>query len=238
MQFGYVPPRQAIAENLLINPRGLINQANEADGVIAAGDYFCDGWKAGPAGCEVYRLAGGGFDLRSGSIVQLIPNNLEASRLVRTNLDIVTGSPVIKVNGTADKAQAGAGEYIEIEISGDNSQFNRIVAADSQVKPVYQQSSDELTPCLKFFFTATRIHIATTANLSEVPLYHARELIKYPVKMHESPAISIKNQSNGAPVNKISQGTFSLYGVTLRIDTKVNYSPADCYIDFVADARP
>lgn len=151
MQFGYVPPRQAIAENLLINPRGLINQANEADGVIAAGDYFCDGWKAGPAGCEVYRLAGGGFDLRSGSIVQLIPNNLEASRLVRTNLDIVTGSPVIKVNGTVNKAQAGAGEYIEIEISGDNSQFNRIVAADSQVKPVYQQSSDELKPCLKFY---------------------------------------------------------------------------------------
>lgn len=163
MQFGYVPPRQALAENLLINPRGLINQANEPDGVIAAGDYFCDGWKAGAAGCEVYRIAGGGFDLRSGSIVQLIPNNLEATRLVRTNMDIVTGSPVIKVNSTANKAQAGAGEYIEIEISGNNSKFNRIIAADSKAKPTYQQISDELDPC-KLFYEIGTVASAIAAN--------------------------------------------------------------------------
>jgi len=74
MQFGYVPPRHAIAENLLINPRGKINQANEPDGVIAAGDYFCDGWKAGPAGCEVY-IEPDGFRLVSGSMLQLIPTH-------------------------------------------------------------------------------------------------------------------------------------------------------------------
>ncbi|NNN98135.1 hypothetical protein FKQ62_01390 [Vibrio sp. B1-2] len=151
MQFGYVPPRHAIAENLLINPRGKINQANEPDGVIAAGDYFCDGWKAGPAGCEVY-IEPDGFRLVSGSILQLIPNTLESDRLIRTNLDVISGSPVIKVNGVADKNAAGVGEYIEIEISGLNSKFSRILAADSQVKPVYQQSSDELFPCLPFYF--------------------------------------------------------------------------------------
>ncbi len=41
------------SQNLLINPRGKINQASEADGVLTAGQYFCDGWKAGSAGAEV-----------------------------------------------------------------------------------------------------------------------------------------------------------------------------------------
>ncbi|OXX34138.1 hypothetical protein B9J90_13415 [Vibrio sp. V09_P4A23P171] len=150
MQFGYVPPRHAIAENLLINPRGKINQANEPDGVIAAGDYFCDGWKAGPAGCEVY-IEPDGFRLVSGSMLQLIPNTLESDRLIRTNLDVISGSPVIKVNGVADKNAAGVGEYIEIEISGLNSKFSRIIAADSKTKPIYQQSKDELVDCKVFF---------------------------------------------------------------------------------------
>ncbi|MCG9753214.1 hypothetical protein L1D54_22500 [Vibrio brasiliensis] len=211
MQFGYVPPRQALAENLLINPRGIINQASEPDGVIAAGDYFCDGWKAGAAGCEVYRLAGGGFDLRSGSIVQLIPNNLEASRLVRTNLDIVTGSPVIKVNGSTDKAQAGAGEYIEIEISGDNSKFNRIVAADSKAKPIYQQVTDELDPCRRYYQYIQVLNYTTGVTVSSKWLH-------IPLReMAITPAISFKTVGSitsttlGTRVTAVSNKGFFLY---------------------------
>jgi len=188
MQFGYTAPRQALAENLLINPRGLINQASEPDGIIAAGDYFCDGWKAGAAGAEVYRLAGGGFDLRSGSIIQLIPNTLESSRLVRTNFDVLSGSPVMKVNGSNHQAQAGAGEYIEIEVSGDNSQFNRIIAADSKVKPVYQQSSDELNPC-KFFYLKLLGSATVYAMTRNVATDNKQIFLTYP-NMHKLPALS------------------------------------------------
>ena len=55
------------------------------------------------------------------------------------------------MNGVADKNTAGVGEYIEIEISGLNSKFSRIIAADSKAKPIYQQSVDEEKPCMHFF---------------------------------------------------------------------------------------
>lgn len=190
MQFGYVPPRHAIAENLLINPRGKINQANEPDGVIAAGDYFCDGWKAGPAGCEVY-IEPDGFRLVSGSMLQLIPNTLESDRLIRTNLDVISGSPVIKVNGVADKNASGVGEYIEIEISGLNSKFSRIIAADSKTKPIYQQEANELVPCLNFLWLFNDAYAAFIAT-SGTDYVWMTEIVG---KFHKTPAITIYSAS-------------------------------------------
>lgn len=199
MQFGYVPPRHAIAENLLINPRGKINQANEPDGVIAAGDYFCDGWKAGPAGCEVY-IEPDGFRLVSGSMLQLIPNTLESDRLIRTNLDVISGSPVIKVNGVADKNAAGVGEYIEIEISGLNSKFSRIIAADSKTKPIYQQSQNELEPCLSFLYVKQeRFHRYVT-----IDLYCDHNELFF--KFHKVPAVSFTHLSGALYINPQSDG--------------------------------
>lgn len=193
--------------NLLINPRGKINQANESDGVIAAGDYFCDGWKAGANGAEVYRLADGGFDLRSGSIVQLVPNDLEASRLVRTNLDVIAGSPVMKVNGAAEKAAAGAGAYIEIEVSGDNSKFNRLVAAASTAKPIYQQLADELSPCLRFYFEVKQKRIDGSCYSSG---YCNIDIADFPIEMHDVPAC----------VLQVHGGTYA-NGYT-EINTRIN----------------
>lgn len=137
------------SENLLINPRGKINQLNEPDGVLSAGVYFCDGWKAGASGAEVYRDADG-FRLISGSIVQLVPNNLGAGRNLRANMDVISGSPVMSINGGSDNVVSSDSEYISLEISGNNSKFNRIILAESLEIPIYQQSSDELTPCLAF----------------------------------------------------------------------------------------
>ena len=137
------------SENLLINPRGKINQANESAGVLAAGQYFCDGWKAGAAGAEVY-VDSDGFRLVSGSIIQLVPNNLESGRSIRGNMDVLMGSPVISINGGSDNESSDSAEYIRFEISGNNSKFNRVILAESIATPVYQQSSSELEPCLKF----------------------------------------------------------------------------------------
>lgn len=138
------------SENLLINPRGKINQAGEADGVLAAGQYFCDGWKAGPNGAEVY-IDEDGFRLISGSIVQLVPNNLDAGRTIRGNMDTLSGAPVISINGGGDNVQTDNAEYIQFEVSGDNSKFTRLILAESVSLPIYQQSVDELTPCKRFF---------------------------------------------------------------------------------------
>ncbi|MBY7942605.1 hypothetical protein KW479_00640 [Vibrio fluvialis] len=137
------------SENLLINPRGKINQLNEADGVLAAGQYFCDGWKAGAAGAEVY-IDNDGFRLISGSILQLVPNTLEATRNLRANMDVLSGAPSISINGASDNELAGAGTYIQCEISGDNSKFTRIILAESLDLPIYQQQVNELEPCKRF----------------------------------------------------------------------------------------
>ncbi|WP_070964748.1 hypothetical protein [Vibrio sonorensis] len=137
----------ASSENLLINPRGKINQANESDGVLAAGVYFCDGWKAGANGAEVYRDVDG-FRLVSGSIVQLVPNNVEPNQTLRGNLTTVSGTPQIKINGGTDSAQSDSAEYIQFEVSGDNSKFTKLVLAESAELPIYRQQADELTACL------------------------------------------------------------------------------------------
>lgn len=137
------------SENLLINPRGKINQANESGGVLAAGAYFCDGWKAGSAGAEVY-VDDDGFRLISGSIVQLVPNTLEAGRPLRGNMDIVSGLPSISINSGGDNVASNSAEYIQFEVSGDNSKFTRLILAESNSLPIYQQSSDELSSCKRF----------------------------------------------------------------------------------------
>lgn len=137
------------SENLLINPRGRINQANEPDGVLAPYQYFCDGWKAGPSGAEVYRDSDG-FRLISGSILQLVPNNLEVGRAIRGNMDVLNGSPVISINSGSDNEQSNTDEYIQFEVSGNNSKFTRLICAESIELPIYQQVSDELSPCYQF----------------------------------------------------------------------------------------
>ncbi|WP_114787317.1 hypothetical protein [Vibrio tetraodonis] len=227
--------------NLLINPRGKINQASETDGEIEAGEYFCDGWKAGPNGAHVYRLDDGGFDLRGGSIVQLIPNDLEVSRLVRTNLDVVSGSPMMKVNGIAEKAAAGDGEYIEIEISGDNSTFNRLIAASSQTKPVYQHDTNELGKCQRFYFDTGRVHggtfgsVYTTShtyanfmhavvpqNMTSASLWF--EVVVGPVMASVSHIWSVQSISNGYASMRNSGGPISVSG--------------DHYYRLILDARP
>ncbi|MCG9576417.1 hypothetical protein L1D14_09215 [Vibrio tubiashii] len=136
--------------NLLINPRGKINQANESKGVIVAGQYFCDGWKAGAAGAEVY-VDSDGFRLVSGSIIQLVPNNIGEGRTLRANMDKIVGTPVISINGGGDNVASNNDPYIKVEVSGSNTKFSRLILADSTELPIYQQVADELTPCLSMY---------------------------------------------------------------------------------------
>lgn len=183
----------ASSENLLINPRGKINQANEPDGVLAAGVYFCDGWKAGANGAEVYRDADG-FRLVSGSIVQLVPNNVEPNQTLRGNLTTVSGTPQIKINGGTDSAQSDSAEYIQFEVSGNNSKFTKLVLAESAELPIYRQQADELTPCFKFYFKA----VGTRELLYRaVDNYQAYE--SFPLGM-KNPAVSLIGAVTGAYV--------------------------------------
>lgn len=140
------------SENLLINPRGKINQLNESDGVLVAGQYFCDGWKAGDNGAEVY-VDGDGFRLIGGSIVQKVPNIIGAGGTLRANMDVINGSPQISINGVGDTVTSNDWAFINVEISGDNSKFTRCILAESVSLPIYQQSADELAPCFRFLRT-------------------------------------------------------------------------------------
>ncbi|MBF4254634.1 hypothetical protein EA007_27865, partial [Vibrio anguillarum] len=107
------------------------------------------GWKAGGSGAEVY-IDADGFRLVSGSILQLVPNNLESGRSIRGNMDALMGNPVISINGGSDNELSDSAQYIQFEISGNNSKFTRIVLAESVSAPIYQQLSDELKHCKRF----------------------------------------------------------------------------------------
>ncbi|MFP1107563.1 hypothetical protein ACK8QL_04290 [Vibrio cholerae] len=166
------------SNNLLINPRGKINQLDERDGVLAAGVYFCDGWKAGASGAEVYRDPDG-FRLISGSIVQLVPNNLDAGRRIRANMDIISGTPSIRINGGGDDVLSNSQQYITVEISGNNSKFTRIILAESLEIPIYQQSSNELEQCERFLQIISGMFIEGYSFVSGV--YVNESIAKKPI---------------------------------------------------------
>lgn len=180
------------SENLLINPRGKINQSGEASGVLSAGAYFCDGWKAGAAGAEVY-IDADGFRLINGSILQLVPNNLEAGRTIRGNMDVISGAPVISINGGSDNVLSDIAEYIQFEISGDNSKFTRLILAESVSLPIYQQQIDELKPCLRFYQQITIPRFRDTCH-DHSGLYKG---VRF-TEMNSTPAATLYGQEGSA----------------------------------------
>nr|AKN37789.1 hypothetical protein [Vibrio sp. FF_482] len=226
----------ASSENLLINPRGKINQANESDGVLAAGVYFCDGWKAGANGAEVYRDADG-FRLVSGSIVQLVPNNVEPNQTLRGNLTKVSGTPQIKINGGTDSAQSDSAEYIQFEVSGDNSKFTKLVLAESVELPIYQQAKDELKPCKRFYQKSKHVEGFLSANSLASDVTPYKMMSVYFDTMINAPAVTtvVNDGGTGAwfhAVEVVGNGYLIARG---RTNTGNTYY---LDVDFTLDARP
>ncbi|WP_337917334.1 hypothetical protein [Vibrio cholerae] len=217
------------SENLLINPRGKINQLNEPDGVLSAGVYFCDGWKAGASGAEVYRDADG-FRLISGSIVQLVPNNLGAGRNLRANMDIISGSPMMSINGSSDNVVSSDSEYISLEISGNNSKFNRIILAESLEIPIYQQQADELSPCHAFLYVEKQDNSGNGIWINTLKAYFGSDSwgeIEFPCVMHKIPACSAVISSGAVSVMVATRKRFNCKGLA-----------GNTLHSLIADARP
>ncbi|MEH0690146.1 hypothetical protein H4F17_13905 [Vibrio cholerae] len=222
----------ASSENLLINPRGKINQANESDGVLAAGVYFCDGWKAGANGAEVYRDADG-FRLVSGSIVQLVPNNVEPNQTLRGNLTTVSGTPQIKINSGTDSAQSDSAEYIEFEVSGDNSKFTKLVLAESEELPIYRQQADELTPCNTFLIVNDVMTLIKNNSLGS----YQGNVFNYTFnQMHKAPAVIATKINGTSPSAPLVQDANSSW---VRIVPDTNWSNGHyCNFSLTLDSRP
>ena len=230
----------ASSENLLINPRGKINQADESDGVLAAGVYFCDGWKAGENGAEVYRDADG-FRLVSGSIVQLVPNDVEPNQTLRGNMTIVSGAPQIQINGGTDTTQSDSGEYIRFEVTGDNSKFTRLVAANSKTQPIYQHDNDELGKCQKYYFDTQRVHGATLGSTYSNSVQYAHFMHAAIPHNMKSPSIwlevvagrNMSNVSHFWKVESLANGYVSMRNARGGITVSGDY-----YYRLILDARP
>lgn len=220
----------ASSENLLINPRGKINQLNESDGVLAAGQYFCDGWKAGASGAEVYRDADG-FRLVSGSIVQLVPNIIDVGRMLRGNMDVVSGTPQIRINGGTDTATADSQKYIKFEVSGNVSKFTRLILAESKSLPIYQQSVDELSPCFPFLRVIKgRTHAYVTTDVKDY-----LHLSFFLGRFHKIPAATYSGISSNTTTIVIPE----IDGFELRGAAGLTNVGAELWVnDLTLDARP
>ncbi|EAQ54289.1 hypothetical protein [Vibrio sp. MED222] len=218
----------ASSENLLINPRGKINQANESDGVLTAGQYFCDGWKAGAGGAEVYRDADG-FRLVSGSIVQLVPNIIDVGRTLRSNMDIVSGTPQIRINGGTDTATADSQQYIKFEVSGDGSKFTCLILAQSSSLPIYQQSVDELTPCKPFLQVYGGDGNSYPLILGSYGPANSYGSMTYEVEMFSKPALVIHSETSPSGSKHIGRKS-------LTVQVSINSGMA--LSNFTLDARP
>ncbi|MEZ8607884.1 hypothetical protein AB6D06_11740 [Vibrio sp. 10N.239.311.G01] len=219
------------SENLLINPRGKINQANESDGVLSAGQYFCDGWKAGAAGAEVYRDADG-FRLISGSILQLVPNNLDIGRTIKGNMDSILGNPAIRINGGTDSELSDDQPYITFEVFGNNSKFTRLILAESEDLPIYQQSSDELTPCKRFY---QRVEHRMYTHAYSSTWYNAD--VVFECEMHATPALMINVSGIGAGADREVDTAYTGKNFN-KTKFHMSSSSTSSYIDgYIADAR-
>lgn len=230
----------ASSENLLVNPRGKINQANESDGKLAAGVYFCDGWKAGANGAEVYRDADG-FRLVSGSIVQLVPNNVEPNQTLRGNLTTVSGKPQIKINGGTDSAQSDSAEYIQFEVSGDNSKFTKLVLAESAELPIYRQQADELTPCLGQYEIISA-HGDTRNTTTTANTYSFNFHIQFKVRKVKPYAASVQSvQTSFSEVEFFIPAEHSDLGCVFGVKSGATGYGSTSYLYFgkiIIDARP
>lgn len=216
------------SENLLINPRGKINQAGENDGVLSAGQYFCDGWKAGAAGAEVY-IDPDGFRLISGSILQLVPNSLEAGRVIRGNMDVISGTPSISINGGTDNELSDTAEYIQFEVSGDNSKFTRLILAESNSLPIYQQSNDELTPCKLFFQKYGGLGNSYPLILNVHGTGSQYGSFTLEMEMHKKPALNVAGST---------QNYGQIFVSSKTITASANNSGGMALTHFTLDARP
>lgn len=198
MQFGYFPQPRHYAENLLINPRGVINQADETDGVLPANQYFRDGWKAGANGAEVY-VESDGFRLVSGSIVQVIENTFEVGTRLRANLDVISGSPVFDLGGSGHLHTVADDTHITLEISGDKSKFTRAVVATGSELPIYAERalSDDLTRCMRYLIVDSSIVNASIGALDLKPWNYGVAWVPFKVQMQSVPAVSVVYISNG-----------------------------------------
>ncbi|NCO47142.1 MAG: hypothetical protein GW890_12490, partial [Vibrio sp.] len=176
-------------------------------------------------GAEVY-IDSDGFRLVSGSILQLVPNNLESGRSIRGNMDVLMGNPVISINGGSDNELSDSAEYIQFEISGNNSKFTRIVLAESVGVPIYQQLADELMPCKKFLIVDE-----TAFYTREISAGNCNDNYRYEVKMNAIPAVTVVSAS-GVGVYSMDAALFTEYGFLMYSST-----PAAA-TKITADARP
>ncbi|CAK3580840.1 hypothetical protein VCRA213O314_630026 [Vibrio crassostreae] len=231
------------SENLLINPRGKINQLNDSDGVLAPHQYFCDGWKAGASGAEVYRDSDG-FRLISGSILQLVPNELDAGRSIRGNLDIISGTPTIRINGGSDSELSDAQASITFEVFGNNSKFTRLILAESDNLPIYQQVKDELTPCKKFLQVCTSKIITTYTSLDAAAFRYGLLGVDLDCAMHRPPAVTVTelNMYHGGSGVIATDYASCTWSKVSSIQIKYDDSNQDLVtswnnVSYIADAR-
>ncbi|MDF2185462.1 hypothetical protein O1O06_11880 [Grimontia hollisae] len=188
------------SENLLINPRGVINQADEPDGLLSAGQYFCDGWKAGAGGAEVYRDPDG-FRLVSGSIVQQVENTVPLGTVIRANIDVISGAPAMTLGGDSGAHTTASAEHVPLEISGTNCKFTCAVVAVGAELPIYAERaySDELLRCQRFYYAESAADsaisiVAVTQNFGGA--YYGA--VEFPAEMASIPAIQVTASSNNA----------------------------------------
>jgi hypothetical protein len=94
--------------NLLINPECRINQRVFGGGVLAAGAYGYDRWKAGAGGCTLTRTADGKLTL-DGVLLQVVEAPELAGQTVTVSLEDPSGDVAVDVAGATGTIGAGSG---------------------------------------------------------------------------------------------------------------------------------
>jgi hypothetical protein len=114
---GWVARVAGTARNMLINAGFQVNQRGFTGGVLSAGAYGHDRWKAGPAGCEM-SATGETVSLFSGSILQIV----EAPGLAGQDVTVSLEDPDADVTVTLAASGGGSGSVSGVIPAGAGRQ--------------------------------------------------------------------------------------------------------------------
>jgi hypothetical protein len=234
----------AAAGGLLINGDFLVNQRAFPGGALAAGVYGPDRWRAGPGGCGLSFLAGGGVEL-SGALEQMIEVPFSSRPHGLAHL----GGAALTLSVESALAGAPLAHPIAVQIGAQTAQ---IAAGPGRRSVTVQLGAAEtgdilvrLTPTAQTAIRRIRLDVGGRAQ-GFTPRDHASELlacqryactaylavlspvvgqvlcpVAFPARMRATPSVSVMQPgvANGATVTtdhaRGPVGTYSTFNITM-----------------------
>ncbi|WP_170138523.1 hypothetical protein [Rhodobium orientis] len=203
--------------NLIVNGGFGINQRDFAGGMLAAGEYGNDRFRAGADGAE-FDVADGIVTLAGGSLIQTIEDPGLAGKTVTVDVDDPSADLGIDIGGATGVIAAGAGRRgvqiavpsgltdLDVEIAGTGASFSRLQLREGGAITAFETRPPAVEEmlCHRYFAAGVSFsHSAMADGAGQTAPFYA--IPRAPVPMRVKPAVVAHNVYNSS---NVSPGSF------------------------------